>query len=312
MSDAPVPGRAAVRVTIGQLDVGADRAANLAAAEDVLRAAGVDGAAFAVLPEYASQYDPRGVGIEHAEPLDGPWVTGLREAAARNGVAVFAGVTVPDTDRVSDAVPDSDAVRGLDAPSGAAPGPDGGAAAGGDPGRPRARNVVVAIGADGALLGTYTKVHLYDAFGMRESDKFEAGDPAAPPLVVDVGGLRVGVVTCYDLRFPESTRRAVLAGADAVVVPAAWVSGPGKAEQWRALLVARAIENGAFVVGVGQVGRGRTGGSLLADPNGEVRAEMLGGPGVVTVEIDPGLVDAVRERNPVLELRRYDVVPRGR
>ena len=278
----PPRREAAVRVTIGQLEVGLDRAANLAAAEEVLRCAARDGALLAVLPEYCSQYDPRGVGIEHAEPLDGPWVSGLREAAARHAVAVVAGVTVPDG-------PGQDAIVGE---------------------RRLARNVVVAIGPDGALLGTYTKVHLYDAFGMRESDSIRAGDPAAPPLVVDVGGLRIGVVTCYDLRFPESVRRVVLAGAQLVVVPAAWVAGPGKAEQWRALLVARAIENAAFVVGVGQAGRACTGRSILVEPTGRERVELGATAGVVTVEIDPGLVAEVRERNPVLELRRYDVVPR--
>src|SRR5690606_32182463 len=135
------------------------------------------------------------------------WVSGLRAAAARHSIAVVAGIVVPD-------------------------------AAG-----ERALNVVVAIDAHGELSGTYAKVHLYDAFGFRESDRFAAGDPAAAPLVLDVAGVRFGVVTCYDLRFPESARRVVDAGAEAIVVPAAWVAGPGKAEQWRALSVARAIEN---------------------------------------------------------------------
>ena len=292
-----VPSRpgAGVRVTIGQLEVGMDRAANLEAAEDVLRCAAADGALLAVLPEYSSQYEPRGVGVEHAEPLDGPWVTGLREAAARHGVAVVAGVTTLD-----DAADPTEPVAVV----------GGRRASGGEADVPRARNVVVAIGADGALLGTYTKVHLYDAFGMRESDSIRAGDPAAAPLVVDVGGLKVGVVTCYDLRFPESMRRVVLAGADLVVVPAAWVAGEGKAEQWRALLVARAIENAAFVVGVGQAGAGRTGRSILVEPDGRPRVELLDRPNTVSVDLDPTRVADVRERNPVLELRRYDVVPR--
>lgn len=262
--------------------MGLDRAANLAAAEEVLRCAARDGALLAVLPEYCSQYDPRGVGIEHAEPLDGPWVSGLREAAARHAVAVVAGVTVPDE-------PAQDAVVGE---------------------RRLARNVVVAIGPDGALLGTYTKVHLYDAFGMRESDSIRAGDPAAEPLVVGIGPLEIGVVTCYDLRFPESVRRVALAGADLVVVPAAWVAGPGKAEQWRALLVARAIESTAFVVGVGQAGEACTGRSILVEPDGAVRAELADRAATATVELDPARIAEVRARNPVLELRRYDVVPR--
>src|SRR5690606_22109970 len=113
-----------------------------------------------------------------AESLDGPFVRTLRQAAVGGAVTVLAGTVVPGADVE------------------------------------RAVNVVVAIGPDGSLLGRYDKVHLYDAFGQRESDRVEPGDPAAPPLVVPVGGLRVGVMTCYDLRFPESARRLVDAGAD--------------------------------------------------------------------------------------------------
>lgn len=273
MTPAPAPERAAVRVTVGQLDVGADRSANLASAQRVLVRAAHDGAALAVLPEYASSYAPSGVGIEHAEPLDGPWVTGLRAAAAQHSVAVVAGVVVPD--------------------------------ASGE----RAQNVVVGIDATGELRGTYAKVHLYDAFGYRESDLLAPGDPAAEPLVLDVDGVRFGVITCYDLRFPESARRLVDAGAEAILVPAAWVDGPGKAAQWRALAVARAIENTAWVIAVGQAGAARTGRSLVVDPEGAVRAELGAEPSTMTVAVDPAVVDTVRERNPALALRRYHVVP---
>lgn len=267
-----------VRVTLGQLDVGRDRAANVEAACEVVRAAGEDGARLAVLPEYASCYDHRGVGVEHAEPLDGPFLTALRESAAQHGVAVVVGTTVPTPE--------------------------------GEPHGPRAQNVVVVLGPDGGLLGQYAKVHLYDAFGARESGRLRAGDPAAPPLVVDVAGLRVGVLTCYDLRFPESARRLAVAGAELLAVPAAWASGPGKAEQWRTLLAARAIENTAFVAAAGQCGRGRTGRSCLVGPDGQVRVEVSAEPGTVTGEIDLAELAEARARNPVLELRRFDVVPR--
>ncbi len=161
-----------------------------------------------VLPEYAAAFDPRGVGLELAEPLDGPFVAALRAHAA--GMVVLAGTVVPG---------------------------DG-----------RAVNTVVAV-RDGALVGGYRKVHLYDAFGQRESDRLEPGPPDAPPLVVDVDGLAVGVLTCYDLRFPESARRLVDAGAQVVVVPAAWAAGPLKADHWLTLLRARAIESTAYVLG---------------------------------------------------------------
>lgn len=278
MTDGPAaPVRPAVRVTVAQLQVGTDRAANLEVARDAVREAARVRADVVVLPEYASAFDPRGVGPDLAEPLDGPFVAALREEAARGGVAVLAGTTLPGED--------------------------------GDGDR-RAVNAVVGVRADGALAGVYRKVHLYDAFGQRESDRFVAGPADAPPLVLDVAGLRFGVMTCYDLRFPESARRLVDAGAQVLVVPAAWAPGPLKAMHWRTLAAARAIENTAAVVAVGQAGRGVVGRSLVVGPDGAVGLELDETPQVRTVDLDAAALAAVREHNPSLANRRYTVVPR--
>ncbi|NMR19842.1 nitrilase-related carbon-nitrogen hydrolase [Cellulomonas fimi] len=263
-----------VRVAVGQVAVPADHVAAREQAVGTIASAAERSVDLLVLPEYASGFDPRGVGAEHAEPLDGAFVTAVRAAAADARVAVVAGVTLPGTH------------------------PD------------RAVNAVVAVDRTGDLVGVYRKVHLYDAFGQRESDRLEPGAADAPPLVLDVGGLRFGVMTCYDLRFPESARRLVDAGSHVLVVPAAWAVGPGKAEQWRALAVARAIENTSAVVAVGQVGRGVTGRSVVVGPDGTALLELGTDPALATVELDPATVAAVRERNPSLENRRYVVVPR--
>ena len=277
MTDAPAPrtrpAGALVRVGLGQLAVPADHAAALDGARTAVAAAADDGARLVVLPEYASGWDPRGVGPDHAEPLDGPFVTGLAEAARTAGVTVLAGVTLPGR------TPD------------------------------RAVNAVVALDPDGAVLGIYRKVHLYDAFGHRESERLEPGPSGAPPLVVDVDGLGLGVMTCYDLRFPESARRLVDAGAHVLVVPAAWAAGPGKADQWRALAVARAIENTSVVLGVGQAGRGVVGGSLAVAADGRVMDALGSAPGLLVVDVAASDVATVRERNPSLTNRRYGVVP---
>lgn len=262
------------RVTIGQLEVSADHAANLVAVGAAFREAARVRADLLVLPEYAAGFDPQGTGVEHAEPLDGPFVTTLRRLAREHGVAAIAGTLVP------------------------------GSAAG------RAVNVVVAVDASGELVGTYRKVHLYDAFGHRESDRLDAGDPAAPPLVLRLGDLTFGVMTCYDLRFPESARRLVDAGADVLVVPAAWAAGDLKADQWRTLARARAIENTAVVLAVGQAGRGVTGRSLLVGPDGQVGLELGERAELRSADLDPAALAGVRERNPSLANRRYAVVPR--
>ncbi|NOV97506.1 carbon-nitrogen hydrolase family protein [Isoptericola halotolerans] len=268
------------RVTVAQVAVADDHEANRYLVADAFGAAAKVGADLLVLPEYASGYHRHGVGIEHAEPLDGPFVTALRALAERHGVAVVAGTTLP------------------------------GGGSGADHGPHRAVNAVVAVGADGGLVGVYRKVHLYDAFGTRESDRLEPGPADAEPLTIRVGDLTFGVITCYDLRFPESARRVVDAGADVLLVPAAWVAGPLKAEHWRALLVARAIENTAVVMGVGMAGKGVTGRSLLAGPDGVVGLELDERPQYRTVDLDAAELAAVRRANPSLANRRYTVVPR--
>ena len=116
-------------------------------------------------------------------------------------------------------------------------------------------------------------------------------------------------MTCYDLRFPESARRLVDAGAQVLVVPAAWADGPLKAMHWRTLAVARAIENTSTVVGVGQAGRGVVGRSLVVGPDGVVGLELDEEPGIRTVDIDGDAMLSVRLQNPSLANRRYAVVP---
>lgn len=276
-----------MRVTIAQTEVSGDHSANLVVVRHAVAEALRVSSDLLVLPEYANGYDPAGVGVEHAETLDGPFVSTLRdltsrqvasdgaaEGATRTGgpLTVVAGMVLAATD-------------------------------GGLPG-----NVVVVV-RGGEVVGTYRKVHLYDAFGHRESDRLAAGDPAAAPLVVTVAGLQVGVMTCYDLRFPESARRLVDAGAQVLVVPAAWAAGRGKVEQWRILAQARAIENVSAVVAVGQAGKGVSGHSLLVGPDGSVAIELGDTPAYRTADVDPDGVAVERDRNPSLANRRYTTVP---
>ncbi|GHS87819.1 hydrolase [Actinomycetota bacterium] len=286
MTPPAPPVRPAVRVTVAQLQVSDDHAANVEVGRRAFGTAADARADLLVLPEYASGFDRRGTGPEHAEPLTGPFVTMLRAEAARTGVAVIAGTTLPGTGAGSQA----EEARGERAT--------------------HAVNALVLVDGAGELAGTYHKVHLYDAFGHRESDRLEPGDPAAPVPVLDVAGLHFGVLTCYDLRFPESARRAVDAGAEVLVVPAAWAAGPLKDLHWRTLVLARAIENTVAVVAVGQAGAGVTGRSLVVGPDGQVGLELDERPGIRTVDLDPDALVTVRRQNPSLEHRRYTVVPR--
>ncbi|MFH5824345.1 carbon-nitrogen hydrolase family protein [Georgenia sp. AZ-5] len=261
---------------MAQLSATTDKAANLAAAEGRIAEAARSGAKLVVLPEYTMSWEPRptAAGLRaEAERLDGPFVAGLARAAHEHRVAVLAGMT--------ERLPD-----GADKPA----------------------NTVVAVNQGGELVGVYRKVHLYDAFGDRESDRLAAHSPEA--LVIELGDLRVGVMTCYDLRFPEMARFLVDAGADVLAVPAAWVAGPGKVDHWVTLARARAIENTVYVLASGQTGAHRSGHSLIADPTGEVLAALAEEPGVAVAELTAARVHEVRERNPSLANRRFEVRPR--
>jgi deaminated glutathione amidase len=160
-------------------------------------------------------------------------------------------------------------------------------------------NTVVVRGGAGA---DYRKIHLYDSFGFRESDVLAAGE--LTPVTFRVAGLTVGVMTCYDLRFPELARALVDRGAEVLVVPSAWVAGPRKVAHWTTLLRARAIENTVYVVGVGQPGPRYTGHSMVVDPLGDVVAGTEDGPAVVRAELDAEVVARARRTNPSLANRR--------
>jgi predicted amidohydrolase len=154
----------------------------------------------------------------------------------------------------------------------------------------------------GAATAAYRKIHLYDSFGYRESDALSPGTPQ--PVVVDVAGWRIGLMTCYDLRFPELGRALVDAGAEVLVVPAAWVAGPRKVDHWRTLARARAIENTVYVVAAGQPGPRYSGHSMVVDPLGDVLAEAEEGPAHLQGTLTKSALEAARETNPSLANRR--------
>jgi predicted amidohydrolase len=166
-----------------------------------------------------------------------------------------------------------------------------------DPARPY--NTLVVRGATDA---SYRKIHLYDSFGYKESDSLHAGPLS--PVVVEVAGFRVGLMTCYDLRFPELARVLVDHGAEVLVVPAAWVAGPRKVEHWRTLARARAIENTIYVVAAAQPGPRYTGHSLVVDPLGDVLVEAGEGPEVLRATLDHSVLEEARATNPSLANRR--------
>jgi predicted amidohydrolase len=169
-------------------------------------------------------------------------------------------------------------------------------------------NTVVAIGSTGELLGRYRKQHLFDALGWKESDRLLPGDPA-DRLVISVAGMKVAVMTCYDVRFPELARALVDDGADLIAVPSAWVAGPNKLAQWRTLTAARAIENVCYVAGAVQTPPTYTGGSIIVDPWGEVLVSLDEDEGLAVADVTAERVKECRAKMPSLDNRRWKVEP---
>jgi deaminated glutathione amidase len=263
-----------VKIAVVQTSSSDDKQANTDRALAMLAQAAEHRPDLVVLPEaIMADFALEGGSVAaQAEPLDGDFVGALRAAAKEHVTAVVAGMFETSDDR------------------------------------DRPYNTLLAIGADGNLLGSYRKIHLYDAFGYRESDQLTPGE--IRPLVVELAAHKFGLMTCYDLRFPELSRALVDGGAEVLVVPAAWVRGPLKEQQWTTLLAARAIENTCYVVAAAQNGKKYTGLSQILDPQGVQIAAVGEIDGVAVADIDAGRLEDVRRRNPSLLNRRFTVVPR--
>jgi len=264
-----------MRVALCQIPVSSRPDVNSGRVRAALEQAAGSGADLAVFPE-ATQIRFGSDLRAAAEPLDGPFCSGLAEAAKQTGVALVAGVFEP--------------------------GPDG-----------RVYNTAVGYDGTGELAASYRKLHLFDAYGQRESDLVA---PGAAPVICTLAGVRTGLEICYDVRFGELSRALAAGGASLIVLPAAWAAGLFKEDHWVTLVRARAIENTVWVAAVGQVpdpdepftraatGVGR---SMLVDPLGVVRADLGPGPGVAVAEIDTDLIGTVRASLPSLDNRRDDV-----
>ena len=269
-----------MRIALCQLPVSSDPAVNLRRVREALHEAAAGRADLAVFPEATLTRfgsDLRAA----AEPLNGPFCSGMAAAAKETGVALVAGVFEPAPDE-------------------------------------RVYNTAVLIDSDGGLVASYRKLHLFDAFTQRESDLVA---PGSAVVAATLAGVPVGVQICYDIRFPELTRALAVGGASLVTVSAAWQAGLFKEEHWVTLLRARAIENTVWIAAVGQVpdpdekptraptGVGR---SMLIDPLGVVRTDLGPAPGIVVVNADMSLVDEVRKTLPSLANRRTDLFPQAR
>ncbi len=261
------------RIALAQIASSTDKHTNLKLAQKLAKEARDQGARLIAFPEFLMAFSPSSQSAEEltelAEPVDGPFTKSLQEAARAMEIDMLATI-YEKCHRLN-----------------------------------RVYDTAVWIDSAGAITAVYRKLHLYDALGFKESDKFLAGDKVVPPVKTDVG--QTGLMICYDLRFPELSRLLTLMGANVLVAPSGWVQGEMKVEHWQTMIRARALENGCYVIAPGQVENIYIGHSMVVDPFGRILVDMEERQGMEIVEIDLAVVAEVREKLPLLKNRRADV-----
>ncbi len=246
-----------------------DKERNLALAAELIAGAVDAGAALVALPELFNLWGSGKELREGAEALDGPSLTWARETAQQLGIVMLAGSIVERSARDGE----------------------------------HFHNTSCLIGAAGEIVATYRKIHLFDVdvpgAVHRESATITAGNEV---VVADAGGRRIGMATCYDLRFPELFRAHLDRGADTVVLPSAFTAATGK-DHWEPLLRARAIENQVYVIAPNQRGSSTEklhwhGRSMIVDPWGVVLATAPDRDCWITAELDGDRQQQIRSTLP--------------
>lgn len=219
-----------------------------------------------VLPEALLARDDHDadLSVKSAQLLEGEFLGRLRRESKRNMMTTILTIHVPST-----------------------------------PGR--AWNMLVALQA-GNIVARYAKLHLYDAFAIQESRRVDAGNEIAPLLEVE--GMKVGLMTCYDLRFPELALAQALQGAEILVLPAAWFAGRSKSiTGQRCLPLVRWIP--PVIWWRRECGNKNIGQSRIIDPFGVTIAAASEMPALIMAEVTPERVRQVRAQLPVLNNRRF-------
>jgi predicted amidohydrolase len=250
-----------------------DKQENLNRSIEFIYQAAARGAKLVCFPEFQMAFSPASQPARQlasiAESIKGNFITTLSKASKKNRIGVIATI-----------------YESSDTP-------------------PRVYDTAVILNSGGIVMSVYRKLHLYDALGFKESVKLVAGTEIAKPAKTKAG--RIGLMICYDLRFPEMSRLLTIQGANLLIVPSGWVRGEMKEEHWQTMIKARAIENGSYVVAPAQVGNIYCGRSMVVDPFGIVLADMNQQEGIEVVEIDHSRVKRVRQSLPLLKNRRTDI-----
>ncbi len=267
-----------LRIGLVQMNSRSDKTANLAVAEQLVTEAAQQGAQLVALPEYVNFLGPRELHDANAEPIPGPTTERFAELARQLGIYLLGGSILERSDLPN-----------------------------------KFYNTSVLFAPDGEILAMYRKIHLFDVdlTGNVTSNESATILPGDRIVTAEVAGHTVGLTICYDLRFPELYRLLALAGAELILVPAAFTLYTGK-DHWHVLLRARAIENQCYIAAPAQIGphdpgQQCYGHALVADPWGTVIAEAANRVGTVVTTLDFAYLREVRKQLPSLANRRPEV-----
>lgn len=279
-ADTPSPPK--VKVAVAQMCATGDVEQNFATCQQLVQEAKAAGAALLSLPECFSFIGAReGEALAVAQPLDGPLMRRYQALAREASLWLSLGGFQEK-------------------------GPD----------ESHLYNTHVLLDDSGAITKVYRKIHLFDVDVPGGPRLMESNGTAAGGEVVaapsPAGAL--GLTICYDLRFPELYQQLRFSkGAELLLVPSAFTKKTGEAH-WELLLRARAVECQCYVLAAAQAGkhnerRESFGDALIVDPWGTVVARCADPlvTGIAVAEIDPGLLQSVRQRMPVGQHRRYDI-----
>ena len=261
------------KVALVQFKADTDKHKNLQKILDYINKAAKKGAKLCAFPEFMMYFTPSSQSAKElaslAETINGQFVSAISKCARKNSIEVVGTFyeKSPRRDRVYD--------------------------------------TSFLVDKNGKIISKYRKIHLYDALGTKESKKLYPGTKIAKPIRTTIG--KMGMMICYDLRFPEMSRTLASAGSEFLVVPSAWVKGEMKEEHWITINRTRAIENGCYVIAPDQIGNLYCGRSLVVDPYGKILLDMKKKEGIGIVDVSPDRVRQVRKKLPLLKNRRTDI-----
>lgn len=262
-----------IRVACVQINSGGDMMANIARLEAQVKQAAGEGAHFVALPENAFLMETPGnpQRVLYTQQ-NHPGITAASQMARANRCWLLVGSLAVKVDNSGKTV-----------------------------------NRSLLFGDSGQLIKLYDKIHLFDV-DLPGGEKYSESArmlPGGKAVITDTPWFKLGLTICYDVRFPQLYRALAQAGSEVIAVPSAFTQTTGEAH-WHALLRARAIENGCFIIAPAQTGthpggRKTFGHALIIDPWGRVLADAGTEEGVIVAEIDMDQVKQVRETLPSLQ-----------